>query len=108
MQQQKENLTLQLNDTAAKQQALQEEDAVLRLALDNITSSFHQLLLNDARISSEDGQTKFNQTSASNDTAEVRLQHESEVIALSTEEPPFVQFNPFVWRVHKHISCTCE
>ncbi|KAF6721114.1 Laminin subunit gamma-3 [Oryzias melastigma] len=63
-------LRCKLNDTAAKQQALQEEDAVLRLALDNITSSFHQLLLTDARISSEDGQTKFNQTSASNDTAE--------------------------------------
>uniref|UniRef100_A0A3P9KKW5 Laminin subunit gamma 3 n=1 Tax=Oryzias latipes TaxID=8090 RepID=A0A3P9KKW5_ORYLA len=70
MQQQKENLTLQLNETAAKQQALLEEDAVLSLTLNNITSSFHQLLLTDGGKSSEGSQTKFNQTSESNDTTE--------------------------------------
>lgn len=108
MQQQKENLTLQLNETAAKQQALLEEDAVLSLTLNNITSSFHQLLLTDGRKSSEGGQTKFNQTSESNDTTEVRLQPESKVIfSLLTEEPLFVLFRTFVWIVDKQMFPAC-
>lgn len=57
MQQQKENLTAQVNETAAKQQALQEEAAGLKLALGNITSSLHQLALTDASPSPEPDQT---------------------------------------------------
>ncbi|XP_073334366.1 laminin subunit gamma-3 [Pagrus major] len=48
MQQQKENLTAQVNDTAAQQLALEEEAAGLKLALGNITSSLRQLALTDA------------------------------------------------------------
>lgn len=43
MQQQKENLTAEVNGTAAQQRALREESAALQLALGNITSSLHQL-----------------------------------------------------------------
>lgn len=43
MQQQKENLTAEVNGTAAQQRALQEESAALQLALGNVTSSLHQL-----------------------------------------------------------------
>lgn len=48
MQQQKENLTAQVNETVAKQLALEEEAVGLKLALGNITSSLHQLALTDA------------------------------------------------------------
>lgn len=68
MQQQKENLTAQVNETAAKQQALQEEAAGLKLALGNITSSLHQLALTDASPSPEPDQTH-----PTNHTAEVSL-----------------------------------
>ncbi|XP_028274254.1 laminin subunit gamma-3 [Parambassis ranga] len=62
MQQQKENLTVQLNQTVAKQLGLEEEDAALKLALGNITSSLHQPALTDASLSPEANQTQFNQT----------------------------------------------
>uniref|UniRef100_A0A3B5B3F7 Laminin subunit gamma-3-like n=1 Tax=Stegastes partitus TaxID=144197 RepID=A0A3B5B3F7_9TELE len=55
MQQQKENLTMQLNDTVAEQLALEEDAAGLKLALGNITSSLHQLT--DASPSPEADQT---------------------------------------------------
>lgn len=56
MQQQKENLTAEVNGTAAQQRALREESHALQLALGNITSSLHQLgltlpLLNRTRPS---------------------------------------------------------
>uniref|UniRef100_UPI0037E9A314 laminin subunit gamma-3 n=1 Tax=Semicossyphus pulcher TaxID=241346 RepID=UPI0037E9A314 len=65
MQQQKENLTAQVNATGAKQLALQEEDAGLKLALGNITSSLHQLALTDGSTSPE-----LNQTHPTNRTGE--------------------------------------
>ncbi|XP_069024859.1 laminin subunit gamma-3 [Embiotoca jacksoni] len=68
MQQQKEELTVQLNDTVAQQQTLEEEDAGLRLALGNITSSLHQLT--DASSSPGADQTQFNQTHPRNYTTE--------------------------------------
>lgn len=61
MQQQKENLTAQLNDTIAEQLALEEDAAGLKLALGNITSSFHQLALTDASPYPEADRTQFNQ-----------------------------------------------
>ena len=73
MQQQKEDLTAQVNETVAKQLALEEEAAGLKLALGNITSSLHQLALTDASPSPEPGQTQLNQTHPSNITTEVSL-----------------------------------
>ncbi|XP_056260145.1 laminin subunit gamma-3 [Seriola aureovittata] len=70
MQQQKENLTAQVNDTAGKQLALEEEAAGLKLALGNITSSLHQLALTDASPSPEPDQTQLNQTHPTNHTTE--------------------------------------
>lgn len=66
MQQQKENLTAQVNDTVAQQLALEDEAAALKLALGNITSSLHQLALTDASPSPE-----LNQTHPANHTTEV-------------------------------------
>ncbi|KAK2819369.1 hypothetical protein Q5P01_024930 [Channa striata] len=62
MQQQKENLTVQVNDTVATQLALQEEAAELKLALSNITSAVHQLALTDAVPSPQPNQTQLSQT----------------------------------------------
>lgn len=73
MQQQKENLTAQVNDTVAKQLALEEEAAGLKLALGNITSSLHQLALTHASPSSELDQTPLNQTHPTNQTTKVSL-----------------------------------
>ncbi|XP_034565301.1 laminin subunit gamma-3 isoform X1 [Notolabrus celidotus] len=70
MQQQKANLTAQVNDTVAKQLALEEEDAGLKLALGNITSSFHQLALTAASSSPQPAQTQLNQTQPANHTGE--------------------------------------
>lgn len=61
MQQQKENLTAEVNGTAAQQRALREESAALQLALGNITSSLHQLGLTPPPL---------NQTRPSDRTAE--------------------------------------
>ncbi|XP_068430777.1 laminin subunit gamma-3 [Clinocottus analis] len=58
MQQQKENLTAQVNETAAEQLALEEEAAGLQLALGDITSSLRQ------------SAPELNQTHTSNRTAE--------------------------------------
>ncbi len=71
MQQQKENLSAQVNDTVAEQLALEEEAAGLKLALGNITSSLHQLALTDASPSPEPDQTQLNQTHPTKNTAEV-------------------------------------
>ncbi len=71
MQQQKENLTAQVNDTVAQQLALEEEAAGLTLALGNITSSLHQLALTDASPSPEPNQTQLNQTHPTNHTTKV-------------------------------------
>ncbi|KAF3849317.1 hypothetical protein F7725_015814, partial [Dissostichus mawsoni] len=68
MQQQKGNLTVQVNETAAKQLALEEEAAGLKIALGNITSSLHQLALTVASPSAE-----HNQTHAAKHTTEVSL-----------------------------------
>lgn len=57
MQQQKGNLTVQVNETAAKQLALEEEAAGMKIALGNITSSLHQLALTEASPSAEHNQT---------------------------------------------------
>ena len=73
MQQQKDNLTAQVNDTSTKQQALEEEAAGLKLTLGNITSSLHQLALTEASPSPEPDQTRLNQTHPSNHTTEVSL-----------------------------------
>lgn len=73
MQQQKANLTAQVNDAVAKQLALEEEAAGLKLALGNITSSLHQLALTDASPSPEPDQTQLNQTHPTNHTTEVSL-----------------------------------
>lgn len=73
MQQQKENLTVQVNDTRTKHLALEEEAAGLKLALGNITSSLHQLALTDTSPSPEPDQTKFNQTHPNNHTGKVSL-----------------------------------
>lgn len=74
MQQQKENLTVQVNDTVAEQLALEEEAAGLKLALGNITSSLHQLALTDASPYPEADHTQFNQTKhLTNFTTEVSL-----------------------------------
>ncbi|XP_071322534.1 laminin subunit gamma-3 [Trachinotus anak] len=70
MQQQKENLTAQVIDTVAKQLALEEEAAGLKLALGNITSSLHQLALTVASPSPEPDQTQLNQTHPTNHTTE--------------------------------------
>ncbi|XP_042251436.1 laminin subunit gamma-3 [Thunnus maccoyii] len=70
MQQQKENLTVQVNDTIAKQLALEEEAAGFKLALGNITSSLHQLALTDASPSPEPDQTQLNQTHPANRATE--------------------------------------
>lgn len=53
MQQQKGNLTVQVNETAAQQLALEEEAAGMTIALGNITSSLHQLALTEASPSPE-------------------------------------------------------
>ena len=71
MQQQKDNLTAQANDTAAQQRALQEEAAGVKLALGNITSSLHQLALTDASPSPRPGQTQLDQTRPISHTTEV-------------------------------------
>lgn len=69
MQQQKENLTAQVNDTVAEQLALEEEAAGLKLALGNITSSLHQLPWTDFGASPEPDQTH-----PTNHTTEVSLE----------------------------------
>lgn len=74
MRQQKENLTAEVNGTVAKQRALEEEAAALKLALGNITSSLHQLALTDAGPSPQP-----NQTRPSNHTAEVSVDGTSRV-----------------------------
>ncbi|XP_059214275.1 laminin subunit gamma-3 [Centropristis striata] len=66
MQQHKENLTVQVNETVAKQLALEEKAAGLKLALGNITSSLHQLALTDASPSPEADQTQLNQAHPTN------------------------------------------
>lgn len=71
MQQQKENLTAQVNSTVAKQLALKEEAAALKLALGNITSSLHQLALTGP--TPEPDQTQLKQTHLANNTTEVSL-----------------------------------
>ncbi|KAA8584390.1 hypothetical protein FQN60_008175 [Etheostoma spectabile] len=68
MQQQKENLTAQVNETVAKQLALKGEAAALKVALGNITSSLHQLALTDASPSTEPDQTQLNLTNPTNHT----------------------------------------
>lgn len=68
MQRHTEKLTAQVNGTVAKQLALEEEAAALKLALGNITSSLHQLALTDASPSPE-----LHRTHPSNHTTEVRL-----------------------------------
>ncbi|TMS08070.1 Laminin subunit gamma-3 [Larimichthys crocea] len=70
MQQQKENLTAQVNATVAKHLALEEEASGLKFALGNITSSLHQLALSDASVSSEPDQTLLNQMRPNNYTTE--------------------------------------
>lgn len=72
MQQQRENLTAQVNDTAAQQLALEADTAGLTLALGNITSSLHQLALTDASPSPEPDQTQLNRTHPTNHTTEGR------------------------------------
>ncbi|KAM3600569.1 uncharacterized protein V6R79_025240 [Siganus canaliculatus] len=57
MQEQKGNLTAQVNATIAKQLALEEEADGLKLALSNITSSLHHLALTDSSPSTEPDQT---------------------------------------------------
>ncbi|KAM6902929.1 laminin subunit gamma-3 [Xenentodon cancila] len=69
MQQQKKNLTAQLNHTACEQLALEEENIGFTVALRNITSSLHQLALTDARTASDANRTQFNQTHPTNGTA---------------------------------------
>lgn len=73
MQQQKENLTAQVNGTAAEQLGLEEEAAALNLALGNITSSLHQLALTDATPSPQAG-TRVDHTT------EVSAQHLMEML----------------------------
>lgn len=73
VQQQKDNLTAQANDTAARQRALEEEAAGVKLALGNITSSLHQLALTDASPSPGPGQTQLDQTHPISHTTEVSL-----------------------------------
>lgn len=73
VQQRKDNLTAQANDTAARQRALEEEAAGVELALGNITSSFHQLALTDASPSLGPGQTQLHQTHPISHTTEVSL-----------------------------------
>lgn len=73
MQQQKENLTAQVNETVAQQLALEEEDASFKLALGNITSSLHQLAVTDASPSPEPDQTQLNQTHPASHATEVSL-----------------------------------
>lgn len=70
MQQQKEKLTAELNDTVAEHLALEEEDTRLKLALGNITSSLHQ---QDVRTSSGMERIHFNPTHPLNYTTEVSL-----------------------------------
>lgn len=74
MQQQKENLTAEVNGTLAEQRALEREAAALKLALGNITSSLHQLALTDAGPSLQP-----NQTRPSNHTPEVSVDSTSRV-----------------------------
>ena len=64
---------MQVNDTIAKQLALEEEAAGFKLALGNITSSLHQLALTDASPSPEPDQTQLNQTHPANHATEVSL-----------------------------------
>lgn len=73
VQQRKDNLTAQANDTAARQRALEEEAAGVELALGNITSSLHQLALTDASPSPGPGQTQLHQTHPISHTTEVSL-----------------------------------
>ncbi|KAF7662191.1 hypothetical protein LDENG_00243610 [Lucifuga dentata] len=84
MQQQKENLTAQVNDAAAKHLALEESAADFTAALGNITSSLHQLALTEASPSSHTGQTQLNITRQTNRTAEqsVEMLKQTEELAL--------------------------
>lgn len=75
MQQQKEKLTAQLNDTVAKQLTLGEEAADITLVLSNITSSLHQLALTDTSSSPQLDQNQLNQTRPANHTTQVSLGH---------------------------------
>ncbi|TKS84714.1 Laminin subunit gamma-3 [Collichthys lucidus] len=89
MQQQKENLTAQVNATVAKHLALEEEASGLKFALGNITSSLHQLALSDASVSSEPDQTLLNQMHPNNYTTEVSLdstRRRAEDLMKQTEE----------------------
>ncbi|XP_029371382.1 laminin subunit gamma-3 isoform X2 [Echeneis naucrates] len=70
MQEEKENLTAQVIDTVAKQLALEEEAASLKLTLGDITSSLRQLALTDASSSPEPDQTQLNQTHLPDRTTE--------------------------------------
>uniref|UniRef100_A0A665WYV5 Laminin, gamma 3 n=1 Tax=Echeneis naucrates TaxID=173247 RepID=A0A665WYV5_ECHNA len=81
MQEEKENLTAQVIDTVAKQLALEEEAASLKLTLGDITSSLRQLALTDASSSPEPDQTQLNQTHLPDRTTEVSLDSSSRVRA---------------------------
>ncbi|KAM9306899.1 laminin subunit gamma-3 [Pholidichthys leucotaenia] len=70
MQQQKEDLTVRLNDTVAQQLALEKEAGDLKLALGNITSSLRQLALTDVGPSPESAREPFSQTPSTNFTAQ--------------------------------------
>ncbi|XP_035996258.1 laminin subunit gamma-3 [Fundulus heteroclitus] len=70
MQQQKKNLTALLNITIAEHLDLEKRDATLKLALGNITSSLHQLTLDESATSDID-QTELNQTHPDNYTTQL-------------------------------------
>ncbi|KAM3873803.1 laminin subunit gamma-3 [Diretmus argenteus] len=85
MQQMKENLTAQVNDTVAEQLALEEKSAGFKVALGNITSSLHQLALTDASSSPDHDQSELSLTHQANHTTEVsgaELLRKTEELAL--------------------------
>lgn len=74
MQQQKENLTAQVNETRAAQLALDEETAALKLALGDITSSLHDMAASDADPTPPTTEhSQLNQTQPSPSSAEVSV-----------------------------------
>uniref|UniRef100_UPI003AAB3729 laminin subunit gamma-3 n=1 Tax=Centroberyx gerrardi TaxID=166262 RepID=UPI003AAB3729 len=87
MQQQKENLTAQVNDTVAKQLVLQEKSAGFDVALGNITSSLRQLALTDASPSPDPDQTELNLSRQTNHTTEqgVGLLNKTEELVLHVQ-----------------------
>lgn len=89
MQWQKENLTAQVSDTVAKQLALDEEAAALKLALGNITSSLHELAPTDASPSPDPDRTPLNRTYPSNSTTRVSPGSSTCYV---TSQTRFVQF----------------